>query len=181
MIESGWIVLSQNASRPFGCSPGSAFPLITNQMMNRDFSELLQAFNANNVEYLIVGGYALASYGYVRATKDLDVWIRNDDENTRRVVKSITDFGAPLGDLTASDLMNPGTVFQIGVPPLRIDILTTIDGVDFVEAWTNRLESSFGGVPVAIISKAHLIANKKASGRLQDLADVEQLESISQS
>ena len=144
--------------------------------MNSDFKELLLAFNAHGVEYLIVGAHALAAYGHVRATKDLDVWVRPDRENAQRVLKGLSDFGAPLGDLTADDLSKGGTIFQIGTPPLRIDVITEIDGVDFANAWPDRLEIGFGGVPALVISRHHLITNKKAAARLQDLADVERLE-----
>lgn len=144
--------------------------------MNRDFSELLLEFNAHNVEYLVVGAHAVAVYGHVRATKDLDVWIRSESENAHRVLDAIASFGAPLADLNLNDLTKPGTVFQIGVPPLRIDVLTGIDGVEFADAWPNRFQTTFGSVPVFVISRHHLIANKRATGRLQDLADAEQLE-----
>ena len=144
--------------------------------MNRDFSELLLAFNAHHVEYLLVGAHALAVYGHVRATKDVDVWVRPDSENAQRVLRALSEFGAPLGDLNQDDLSKAGTIFQIGVPPIRIDVITAIDGVEFAEAWPDRLETSFGGVPVFVISRHHLITNKKTSARLQDLADVEQLE-----
>jgi hypothetical protein len=144
--------------------------------MNRDFSELLLAFNAHHVEYLLVGAHALAVYGHVRATKDVDVWVRPDSENAQRVLQALSDFGAPLGDLNQDDLSKAGTIFQIGVPPIRIDVITAIDGVEFAHAWPDRLETSFGGVPVFVISRHHLITNKKTSARLQDLADVEQLE-----
>ena len=144
--------------------------------MNRDFSELLLAFNAHHVEYLLVGAHALAVYGHVRATKDVDVWVRPDSENARRVLQALSDFGAPLGDLNQDDLSKAGTIFQIGVPPIRIDVITAIDGVEFAEAWPDRFQTSFGGVPIFVISRHHLITNKKTSARLQDLADVEQLE-----
>ena len=144
--------------------------------MNRDFSELLLAFNDNGVEYLIVGAHALAAYGHVRATKDLDVWIHSETKNAERVLKAIGEFGAPLGELSTADLTAPGTIFQIGLAPLRIDILTTIDGVSFPEAWNDRFQTTFGDVSVSVISRHHLITNKKATGRLQDLADVEHLE-----
>ena len=144
--------------------------------MNSDFKELLLAFNAHGVEYLIVGAHALAAYGHVRATKGLDVWVRPDRENAQRVLKGLSDFGAPLGDLTADDLSKGGTIFQIGMPPLRIDVITEIDGVDFEDAWPDRLQTGFAGVPAFVISRRHLIRNKKAAGRLQDLADVEKLE-----
>lgn len=146
--------------------------------MNPDFKELLLAFNAHKVEYLIVGAHALAAYGHVRATKDLDVWVRPDRENAERALKALSDFGAPLGDLSTEDLSKPGTMFQIGTPPLRIDVITQIDGVDFAAAWSDRLQTGFGGVPAFVISRRHLIINKKTAARLQDLADVEKLEAI---
>ncbi|HJY31170.1 MAG TPA: DUF6036 family nucleotidyltransferase [Pyrinomonadaceae bacterium] len=146
--------------------------------MNLDFKELLLAFNAQNVEYLIVGAHALAAHGHVRATKDLDLWVRPDILNARKVIQALSDFGAPLSDLTADDLSRKKTIFQIGLPPVRIDIITNIDGVEFEEAWPDRLEMSFGDVPAFVISRHHLITNKKTSARLQDLADVQQLEAI---
>ena len=144
--------------------------------MNSDLIELLRDFNDANVEYLIVGAYALAAYGHVRATKDMDVWIRRDSQNAAKVLTALTSFGAPLHGLTVEDLTEPATVFQIGVPPFRIDILTAIDGVEFAEAWRDRFETRFGGERTFVISLHHLVKNKKASGRLQDLADVESLE-----
>ncbi|MBL7645881.1 MAG: hypothetical protein JNK74_06780 [Candidatus Hydrogenedentes bacterium] len=145
-------------------------------MVNQDFSDLLSEFNAQSVEYLVVGAHALAAHGHIRATKDLDVWVRTDPANARRVLKALRSFGAPLLDLSESDLSEPGITFQIGVEPLRIDILTRIDGVTFDEAWDARVLATFAGVPVTVLSKAYLIQNKRASGRKQDLADVEWLE-----
>jgi hypothetical protein len=144
--------------------------------MNRDFSDLLAAFDGHDVEYLVVGAHALAAHGHVRATKDLDVWVRPSQENASRVLRSIVDFGAPLQDLREEDLVHPGLIFQIGVAPLRIDIITSIDGVEFDEAWTDRVVIRVGSLSIPVLSRHHLIANKKASGRLQDLADVERLE-----
>lgn len=146
--------------------------------MYPDFKELLLAFNAHDVEYLVVGAHALAAHGHVRATKDLDIWVRPDQSNAQRVIQALLDFGAPLSDLTADDLTNKETVFQIGLPPLRIDVITAIDGVEFAEAWPDRLEMSFAGVPAFVISRHHLIKNKKTAARLQDLADVQTLEEI---
>jgi len=142
----------------------------------QDFKELLLAFNVQNVEYLIVGAHALAAHGHVRATKDLDLWVRPEQSNAQKVLRALSEFGAPLNDLTADDLSRKETTFQIGLPPLRIDIITNIDGVEFAEAWPDRLETSFGGVPAFVISRHHLITNKKTAARLQDLADVEQLD-----
>lgn len=144
--------------------------------MNQDFSEILRTFNEHNVDYLVVGAHALAAHGHVRATKDLDIWIRPESANVTKVLQALAEFGAPLLDLTQSDLTSPGTVFQIGIPPLRIDILTAIDGVNFQEAWVDRFETTFGEQATSVLSLKYLIINKKASGRLQDLADVERLE-----
>ena len=144
--------------------------------MNPDFKELLLIFNAHNVEYLIVGAHALAAYGHVRATKDLDVWVKPSRKNAEEVLNALSDFGAPLRDLTIDDLSKTGTIFQIGIPPLRIDIITEIDGVNFEDAWPARFQTSLGGVPAFVISREHLITNKKTAARLQDLADVEKLE-----
>ena len=144
--------------------------------MNQDFKELLLAFNGHDVEYLIVGAHALAAHGHVRATKDLDLWVRPETSNAEKVLQALSDFGAPLSDLTADDLSKKETIFQIGLPPIRIDIITNIDGVEFEEAWPHRLETAFGEVRAFVISRHHLITNKKTAGRLQDLADVQQLE-----
>ncbi len=146
--------------------------------MNRDFIELLAAFNAHTVEYLVVGAHALAAHGHVRATKDLDIWVRPSDENAPKVFTALMEFGAPLHDLTEGDLATEGTVFQIGVPPIRIDVITEIDGVAFEFAWPERIVVQLGDTLIPVLSRQHLIANKKASGRLQDLADVERLEEI---
>jgi hypothetical protein len=145
--------------------------------VNPDFRDLLAAFNARGVEYLVVGAHALAAHGHVRATKDLDVWVRASAANAVRVLGALREFGAPLHDLTEADLARPGLVFQIGVPPLRVDVITAIDGVVFEDAWPDRLESAIEGTRVPVLSRRHLIANKRAAGRLQDLADLERLES----
>jgi hypothetical protein len=144
--------------------------------MNSDFRDLLSVFNANRVEYLIVGAYALAAHGRVRATGDIDIWVKAAPENAPRVIKALTEFGAPLHDLNENDLTHPGLVFQIGIAPLRIDILTHIDGVEFDDAWAARLNIQLADQTVAVLSQAHLIQNKKTVGRAQDLADVEWLE-----
>lgn len=144
--------------------------------LNQDLIELLRAFSVHGVEFLVVGAHALAAHGHVRATKDLDVWIRPTVENADRAYRALAAYGAPLTELTAEDLTIDGTVFQIGVAPNRIDVLTAIDGVTFDEAWPARMEAKFGGEPVAVLSREHLIRNKRASGRTQDLADIERLE-----
>ena len=144
--------------------------------MNLHFKELLLVFNAHDVEYLIVGAHALAAHGHVRATKDFDIWVRPEKSNAEKVLQALSDFGAPLSDLTVDDLSRKETIFQIGLPPLRIDVITNVDGVEFEEAWPDRLETAFGGVPAFVNSRHHLITNKKPAARLQDLADVQQLE-----
>ncbi len=145
--------------------------------MNQDFRDLLAEFNARQVEYLIVGAHALAAHGHVRATQDLDIWVRPDPTNAKRVIDALRAFGAPLHDLTVQDLSTPGLIFQVGVEPIRIDVLTIIDGVDFDEAWSARVVSKFADQAVSVLSREHLIKNKLAAARTQDLADVERLKS----
>ncbi len=144
--------------------------------MNPDFRDLLAEFNAHGVEFLVVGAHALAAHGLVRATKDLDVWVRPDPDNARRAFVALAAFGAPLHDLTTEDLVRPGLIFQIGVQPIRIDVITAIDGVEFEEAWPERLEARFADQSVGVLSRRHLIQNKRAAGREQDLLDVKRLE-----
>jgi hypothetical protein len=144
--------------------------------VNRDFRDLLAEFNAHRVEFLVVGAHALAAHGCVRATKDLDVWIRPEPENAKRTFAALQAFGSPLHDLTEADLATPGVTFQIGLPPLRIDILTQISGINFEEAWPSRMQTTFADQPIGVLSKMHLLKNKRAAGRKQDLADVEWLE-----
>ena len=127
-------------------------------------------------EYLVVGAHALAVHGHVRATKDLDVWIRPDAGNAPRVLRALRAFGAPLHDLTEADLTAPGLIFQIGVPPVRVDVITEIDGVEFGQAWSERVEARLGDLEVPVLSRRHLIQNKRSAGRLQDLADLERLQ-----
>ena len=144
--------------------------------MSPDFRDLLSVFNAHRVDYLVVGAHALAAHGHVRATGDLDVWVRPRAANAARVLQALKEFGAPLLDLSEADLARDGTVFQIGVAPLRIDVLTSIDGVEFDEAWADRLVAKFAGLDVPVLSARHLVKNKRAVARTQDLADVEWLE-----
>jgi hypothetical protein len=144
--------------------------------MNRDFRDLLAEFNAAGVEFLVVGAHALAAHGFVRATKDLDVWVRPEPENAERVIAALAAFGAPLHDLTVYDLSRQGLIFQIGVQPIRVDVITSIDGVEFEDAWRERVEARFADQTAAVLSRSHLIVNKRASGRDQDLLDVKWLE-----
>jgi hypothetical protein len=145
--------------------------------MNRDFSDMLSALSAGGAEYLVVGAHALAAHGRPRATGDLDLWVRPTPENAGRVWRALAQFGAPLGSLSVADLEHSGIVFQIGVPPCRIDILTSIDGVDFDEAWPRRIHVSIGPNEVPVLGREDLVANKRAAGRPKDLADLSWLES----
>ena len=146
--------------------------------MNQDFLDLLSAFNAAEVRYLVVGAYAVGVHGHPRATKDLDVWIEASPENAARVMSALKDFGAPLGELDARDFETPGTGFMMGNPPRRIDVLTQIDGVRFDEVVPRAVEASFDNVPARVIGLEDLLINKRAAGRLQDLADVRALERL---
>jgi hypothetical protein len=138
---------------------------------------MLSAFNDEKVDYMIVGAYAVAAHGVVRATGDIDLWISSSPDNVRQAWRALANFGAPLSGLKEADLAVHGTVFQIGVAPSRIDILTSIDGVEFSDAWNQRIEIEVEGIKVNVIGRSHLIANKKAVGRPQDLADIARLES----
>jgi hypothetical protein len=143
-------------------------------MLPSDLREFLLAFNAHGVEYLLVGGYAVGVHAEPRATKDLDVFIRPELSNAETVFRALAAYGAPLTGITPVDFCNsPASVFQIGQPPIRIDILQQIDGVTFGEAWPRRIEALIDGVSVPVISADDLVRNKLASGRLRDLADAE--------
>jgi len=150
-------------------------------MMPEDLKELLRAFNDQAVKFLVVGGYAFGVHAEPRATKDLDIFVRSDEENSKAVFRALAQYGAPLGGLTPSDFKD-GTTFQIGQPPARIDILQHIDGVTFDEAWEHRIEGRIDGeIPTCVISKDDLIRNKLASGREQDLLDVKKLKAADSS
>lgn len=145
--------------------------------INRDFRDLFAALNTSGAKYLLVGGYAVALHAQPRFTKDLDIWIDLDAANPTRVFAALRSFGAPLMELTAENLAQPDLIFQIGVAPNRVDVMTSIDGVRFAEAWEAREITRYGDQEVPVISRAHLIQNKRASGRPQDLIDLEILES----
>ena len=145
---------------------------------NSDFSDLLAALNAAGAEYLVVGAHALAAHGHPRASKDLDVWVHATAENAERSYRALASFGAPLDDLRVDDLATAGTIFQIGVEPVRVDIITSIGGVEFGEARPDRISADYGDQSVSVISRRHLIQNKKAVGRPQDVADVDALEKL---
>ena len=144
-------------------------------MMPKDLRDLLSAFNHQRVRFLVVGGYAFGVHAEPRATKDLDIFIRSDEENSAAVFRALTQYGAPLDGLSPRDFMD-GSTFQVGQPPARVDILQRIDGLTFDEAWENRVEGLIDGeLHVDVISKNDLIRNKLATGREQDALDVKKL------
>lgn len=145
--------------------------------MNKDYRDMLSALSGENADFMLVGAYAMAAYGLPRATGDMDIWIRRSPENAQRVWRALVVFGCPLHDLTADDLQTPEIVFQIGVAPRRIDIVTSIDGVEFEDAWPDRYEAELQGARIPVISRSHLVQNKRAAGRPKDVADVAWLES----
>lgn len=144
--------------------------------MNEDFRDLLRAFCDAEVRFLVVGAYAVAAHAEPRATGDLDLWVDPAPENARRVHAALRAFGAPLDALSEADLSTPDVVFQIGLPPRRIDILTSITGVEFDASWPGRVAVSYGGVECFVIGREALIENKRRLGRARDLADLELLE-----
>ncbi len=143
--------------------------------VNSDFKDLLRIFNDFQVKYLVVGGYAVIKYAEPRYTKDLDLWISVDRENANAVYQALRAFGAPLTDITPDDFAEEGYFYQMGMPPVRVDILMSIPGVVFNNAWEKRVQVIFEDIPVSFIAKDDLIAAKKASARPQDLLDVQQL------
>lgn len=143
--------------------------------LNRDFKEFIESFNARDVKFLLVGGYAVAAHGHPRYTKDLDIWIRRDPINSVKVIAALDDFGFSGLGLTAADFEAEDTVVQLGREPKRIDIMTFVSGVEFDAAYEARSVVDFGGVQVPVIGRADLRTNKRATGRLRDLADVEDL------
>ena len=143
--------------------------------MNPDFVDLLRAFVAADVRFLVVGAYALAHHGRPRATGDLDVWVEPAPANAPRVVRALAEFGAPMADITENDFASPGVAFQMGVPPGRIDILTELTGLAFDEAWPDRDAGRFGDLTVYFIGRDAFIRNKRATGRAKDMGDIEGL------
>ena len=140
-----------------------------------DFKEFIELLNASSVRYLIVGGYAVAFHGLPRSTGDMDFLLDRSIENARLVVQCLQDFGFNGLGISTDELTSQDRIIQIGYPPLRIDLLTSIDGVGFDEAWKDKVETEVDGITVRLISRAHLIRNKRISGRMQDKADVERL------
>ena len=145
-------------------------------MINPDFRDLFSALNAAEARYLVVGAYAVTFHARPRFTKDLDVWVGHAPDNAARVWKALAAFGAPMADVRPEDFSRPNTVFQIGIVPNRIDVLTTIEGVEFTLAWERRVRSEYGDQVLWILSRADLITNKRTLARPQDLEDVRELE-----
>jgi hypothetical protein len=144
--------------------------------MNQDFVDLLRAFVAHDVRFLVVGAYALALHGRPRATGDLDVWIDATRDNAPRVIQALAAFGAPMGQIAEDDFSRPGVVYQLGVAPGRIDVLTELTGLTFDQAWPDRVRHQFGDVPVDFIGRDAFVRNKRATGRAKDLGDIDGME-----
>lgn len=145
-------------------------------LLNSEFKELLKLFEKYRVRYLIVGGYAVMKYSEPRFTKDIDFWIAVDSDNARAVFAALKDFGAPLTELSAEDFTDRESFYQMGRPPVRVDIMMSIPGGDFEEAWLNREEIKIDSVKLLFISRSDLIKIKKASGRPQDMIDALKLD-----
>ena len=145
-------------------------------MLNEDYKDMLQILLNNEVKFLIVDAYALAAYGYPRATGDFDIWVEASPENSKEILSSIISFGSPTSGLTENTFMQKGIIFQIGVAPRRIDLITHIDGVGFKNAYLFRTTIVMEGLNLPFISKENLIKNKKSTGRDKDLVDAKHLE-----
>ena len=146
--------------------------------MNCDFAEMLKALAAESVEFLVVGAYAVAGHGVPRATGDIDLWVRPTPDNAARVWRALERFGALRSRVSPESFTQPDVVYQIGLPPNRIDFLTTIDGVAFDDAWAEKVPCVVSGIAFNMLSLRHLLENKRATGRPQDLADVARLQSL---
>ncbi len=144
-------------------------------MLNKDFKEFIALLNKHDVQYLVVGGFAVAIHGYPRYTKDLDIWVALSMENAVKILSALDDFGFGEFNLTAEDFTEPDQIIQLGFPPNQIDLLTTLSGVDFSSCYGTRLVVDFDGVDIVIIDRENLKKNKLATGRPQDLADVENI------
>jgi hypothetical protein len=140
-----------------------------------DFKEFLLLLNSKEIEYLLIGGYAVGYYGYARATADIDIWIGISPENANRMVEALREFGFNLPGLTPDLFLQKDRIVRMGMPPFRIEVLTTISGVDFAECYGERVSTIIDGIPVEVISLYHLKINKKSSGRTKDLTDFEHL------
>ena len=147
-------------------------------MLNDDYRDILRAFSTERVRFLLVGAYAMAAHGYPRATMDIDLWIDPSADNVTAVLRALEQFGAPMEEISAKDLSEENLVFQIGVAPRRIDVLTGVSGLTFADAYANSIEIDIEGTSARVLCLNDLIENKRASGRKQDAADLEVLESL---
>jgi hypothetical protein len=146
--------------------------------VNSDFRDLLSALSAAGAEFLVVGAHAVGIHAIPRATGDLDVWVGTLGDNPARVWHALREFGAPLNELSIDDLRQPNLIFQMGVVPVRIDVITSVAGLDFAECWPRRIIANYGELNVPVIGLDDLIVNKRAVGRTRDLADAELLEKV---
>jgi len=144
-------------------------------MLNKDYKEMLQILLNNKIKFLVVGAYAMGIHGYPRATGDLDIWVEASTENSEKIYQSLSEFGAPLSEVTKTTFCEQGIVFQIGVAPRRIDIITKIDGVDFNKAYSDKQEIEVEGIKIPFLSKKNLIKNKESTGREKDKLDAKYL------
>ena len=144
-------------------------------MLNQDYKEFIQSLNDNHVRYLVVGGYAVAFHGHPRYTKDIDIWIEMTNANAEKVITSLEQFGFGSLGLRKEDFLVPDQTIQLGYPPTRIDLINTLSGVDFKTCYASRVQIEIDGTPVDFIDLENLKKNKQESGRLQDLADIENL------
>ena len=147
-------------------------------MLNEDYRDMLRALSDEKAEFLLVGAYALAIHGYLRATMDIDIWVKPSAGNADAVLRALERFGAPIEGLTKEDLERGDTIFQIGLAPRRIDLMTGASGLGFDEAFARSVKTDIEGIPVRVLSLADLIRNKRATGRTRDLADAEALEGL---
>jgi hypothetical protein len=144
-------------------------------MLNEDYREMLQILLNNEVRFLIVGAYAMGAHGYPRATGDFDIWVETTFENSKKIYKSLSEFGSPLSDITEKTFAKKGLIFQIGIAPRRIDIITHIDGVIFKEAYKTKELINIENLQIPFLSKKNLIKNKQSTGREKDNLDVKYL------
>jgi hypothetical protein len=146
--------------------------------IQKDFKEFIELLNKNSVRYLIVGGYAFSFHAEPRFTKDIDFFVDGSEENAERLLNALAGFGFKNIGLEKDDFIKSENIVQLGVPPVRIDLMTSVTGLDFVAAWENRVTGSYGDTPAFYVSKADLIQNKMAVGRKQDLSDIDRLQKI---
>ena len=141
-------------------------------MLNPDFRDMLSCLKGAGAEFIVVGAYALAAHGRPRATGDIDIWVKSSPENAQKVIGALEEFGAPLSDLSAADFTVPDLIVQLGIEPCRIDLLTGVDGLDFDDAWRNKLTLTVDGLEIFVLSRDDLLKNKIAAGRAKDQGDI---------